>query len=81
MLVYKTREKRENFFLYYTVNRVKNAVAFLFFLTFFLRFSRVLAHKPYQNAKPTHSVIWASGNAVILLFPCDCSLSPFLQRA
>ena len=30
-----------------------------FFQAFFMRFSRVSAHKPSQSANPTHGVIWA----------------------
>ena len=37
-------------FLYYTIHRIKTQASCVF--------SRILAHKPYQNANPTHSVIW-----------------------
>ena len=30
-------------------------------LRFSLVFGRVFAHRPYHNATPTHSVIWALG--------------------
>ena len=33
-------------------------------LTFCLRFAHVFVHKTYQNANPTHSVIWASPNNI-----------------
>ena len=42
-------KKSEKYFPYYTIHRVKASCVF----------SRVIAHKPYQNAKPTHCVIWA----------------------
>ena len=48
----KTRAQREKMFLYYTMRWAKNSSQLL---AFSLRF----AHKPYQNANPKHSVLWA----------------------
>ena len=35
-------------------------------LRLFRVFARIFAHKPYQNANPTHSVIWLKG--VVILY-------------
>ena len=61
--------KREKVFLYYTMRWAKTRVSHCFahaLLAFCLRFACVLlafclhlTHKLYQNANPTHSIIWA----------------------
>ena len=43
-----TQEKHKKIFLYYTIHWLKMRAIFLAFF----------AHKPYQNANPTHSLIW-----------------------
>ena len=49
----KTQAQREKRFLYYIMRWAKTRVSCVL-LAFCLRF----AHKTYQNANPTHSVIW-----------------------
>ena len=52
------RKTQEHFsILHYALG--KNASLLRFSRVFSRVFARVFAHKPYQNATPTHSVIWA----------------------
>ena len=51
-------QKRKKVFPNYTIHSVKSRASCVF-LVFLSYFSCVLAHKPYQNAKPMHSVILA----------------------
>ena len=48
-----TGEKCAKMFLYYIIRWVKHEA-----VAFFSHFSHIFAHKPYQNANPTNSVIW-----------------------
>ena len=50
----KTQAQREKMFLYFTMRWAKTQVS-----CGFLAFCSCFAHKPYQNANPTHNVIWA----------------------
>ena len=68
----KTQPQAKDFFdITLCVGLKSESVAFFslfsrFFLSFFSRFSHVCAHKLYQSAIPTHSVIWALVNYLMI---------------